>query len=118
MLNRSASLVMSTGILKLLPGKLDIKRHSPIPYIWASLAMLISILKALPGKLDTKRHSPTLLYLFGNHLTEEESASCFACCSRQQFMLAYASCCFILCVCFTVSKMFDVKLSLFSCPLI
>ena len=29
MLNRSASLVMSTSILKALPGKLDIKRHSP-----------------------------------------------------------------------------------------
>ena len=29
MLNRSASLTMSTSILKALPGKLDIKRHSP-----------------------------------------------------------------------------------------
>ena len=29
MLNRSANLVMSTSILKALPGKLDIKRHSP-----------------------------------------------------------------------------------------
>ena len=29
MLNRSASLVMSTSILKALTGKLDIKRHSP-----------------------------------------------------------------------------------------
>ena len=29
MLNRSASLAMSTCILKALPGKLDIKRHSP-----------------------------------------------------------------------------------------
>ena len=28
-LNRSASLVMSTNVLKALPGKLDIKRHSP-----------------------------------------------------------------------------------------
>ena len=28
MLNRSASLTMSTSILKALPGKLDIKRHS------------------------------------------------------------------------------------------
>ena len=28
MLNRSASLVMSTSILKALTGKLDIKRHS------------------------------------------------------------------------------------------
>ena len=29
MLNRSASLAMSTSILKALPGKHDIKRHSP-----------------------------------------------------------------------------------------
>ena len=29
MLNRSASFTMSTSILKALPGKLDIKRHSP-----------------------------------------------------------------------------------------
>ena len=29
MLNRSANLAMSTSILKALPGKLDIKRHSP-----------------------------------------------------------------------------------------
>ena len=29
MLNRSESLAMSTSILKALPGKLDIKRHSP-----------------------------------------------------------------------------------------
>ena len=30
MLNRSARLAMSTSVLKALPGKLDIKRHSPI----------------------------------------------------------------------------------------
>ena len=29
MLNRSASLAMSTCVLKALPGKFDIKRHSP-----------------------------------------------------------------------------------------
>ena len=29
MLNRSANLAMSTSVLKALPGKLDIKRHSP-----------------------------------------------------------------------------------------
>ena len=29
MLNPSASLAMSTSVLKALPGKLDIKRHSP-----------------------------------------------------------------------------------------
>ena len=35
MLNRSASLAMPTSVLKALPGKLDIKRHSPsILYFW------------------------------------------------------------------------------------
>ena len=35
MLNRSASLTMSTSVLKALPGKLDIKRHSPgILYVY------------------------------------------------------------------------------------
>ena len=64
MLNRSASLAMSTSILKAFPGKLDIKRHSPsILYISASLAMSTSVLKALPGKLDIKRHSPSILYI-------------------------------------------------------
>ena len=29
MLNRMASLAMSTSVLEALPGKLDIKRHSP-----------------------------------------------------------------------------------------
>ena len=53
-----ASLAMSTGVLKALPGKLDFKGNSPsILYIWASLAMSSNILKALPGKLDIKRHS-------------------------------------------------------------
>ena len=33
MLNRSASLRMSTSVLEALPGKLDIKRHSPIASI-------------------------------------------------------------------------------------
>ena len=35
MLNRLASLAMSTSVLKALPGKLDIKRHSPsILYVY------------------------------------------------------------------------------------
>ena len=37
MLNRSAILAMTTSVLKALPGKLDIKRHSPsILYIFNS----------------------------------------------------------------------------------
>ena len=52
----------ATSALKALPGKLDIKRHSPsIRYISASHGMSTSVLKALPGKLDIKRHSPSLL---------------------------------------------------------
>ena len=64
MLNRLASLAMSTSILKALPGKLDIKRHSPsILYISASLMMSTRVLEALPGKLNIKkRHSPSILY--------------------------------------------------------
>ena len=31
-LNRSASLTMSTSVLKALPGKLDIKRHSHVVF--------------------------------------------------------------------------------------
>ena len=55
---------MSTSVLEALPGKLDIKRHSPsILYISASLAMSTSVLEALPGKLDIKRHSLSILYI-------------------------------------------------------
>ena len=40
MLNRSASLAMSTNVLKALPGRLDIKRHSPsILYILDTLTL-------------------------------------------------------------------------------
>ena len=66
MLNRSASLTMSTCVLKAMPGKLDIKRHSPsncILYISASLAISTSFLKAWPGKVGIKRHSPSILYV-------------------------------------------------------
>ena len=55
---------MSTRVLEALPGKFDIKRHSPrILYILASLAMSTSVLEALPCKLDIKRHSPSILYI-------------------------------------------------------
>ena len=58
------SLAMTTSVLKALPGKLDIKRHSPsIIYISASLVMSTSVRKAWPGKLDIKRHSPSILYI-------------------------------------------------------
>ena len=42
MLNRSASLAMSTCVLKALPGKLDIKRHSPsILYFYPTLTLML-----------------------------------------------------------------------------
>ena len=41
MLNRSTSLAMSTSVLKALPDKLDIKRHSPsILYLLVHLGIL------------------------------------------------------------------------------
>ena len=59
---------MSTSVLKALPGKPDIKRHSSsILYISTSLAMSTSVLKALPGKPDIKRHSPSILYISQGH---------------------------------------------------
>ena len=36
----------------------------------ASLAMSTSILKALPGKLDIKSHSPSILYVFFRKLKQ------------------------------------------------
>ena len=43
MLNRSASLAMSTRVLKALPGKLDIKRRSPsILYIKMHTIFLVA----------------------------------------------------------------------------
>ena len=43
MLNRSASLAMSIGFLKALPGKLDVKSNSPsILYLSAPLSFNLS----------------------------------------------------------------------------
>ena len=65
MLNRSASLAMSTSFVKALPGALDIKRHSPsILNISASLTVSTSVLKALPGKLDIKK-THLVFYIYG-----------------------------------------------------
>ena len=60
MLNRSASLAMSTCVLKALPGKLDIKRHSPsILYLvghmrskWLKLMSLVHIICKLHFQFD------------------------------------------------------------------
>ena len=56
-------LYISASVLKALHGKHDIKRHSPIfLFISIGLALSTSLLKALPGKLYIKRHSPSILY--------------------------------------------------------
>ena len=48
MLNRSASLVMSTCVLKALPGKLDIKRQSTsILYIFALDSAVVKRINSL-----------------------------------------------------------------------
>ena len=56
MLNRSASLAMSTSDLEALPGKLDIKRHSPsIFYIPLSMH-LVCLTNLLDAKLLDVRY--------------------------------------------------------------
>ena len=55
MLNRSASLTMSTSVLKALPGKLDIKRHSPsILYLCCRISdqVLEECLREIDSELD------------------------------------------------------------------
>ena len=47
----------------------------------ASLAMSTSVLKALPGKLDIKRHSPSILYLRPCRLVRFAKVSTFVCVS-------------------------------------
>ena len=58
----------STSVLEALPGKLDIKSHSPsILYVSASLAMSTRVLEAMPGKLDIKILSPSFLCILTTH---------------------------------------------------
>ena len=52
MLNRSASLAMSTCLLKALPGKLDIKRHSPSVLYITFLLLYRSVPATLVVKSD------------------------------------------------------------------
>ena len=57
MLNRSASLMMSTSVLKALPGKLDIKRHSPsILYVYDQEINVMLIDQRLACATKRKRH--------------------------------------------------------------
>ena len=61
MLNRSASLAMSTRILKALPGKPDIKRHSPsILYESTSSLFLTRIAKLeMPQRIISQNKDQT-----------------------------------------------------------
>ena len=53
MLNRLASLAMSTSVLKALPGKLDIKRHSPsIHYVLVVVFLKFTIWARLRNFLE------------------------------------------------------------------
>ena len=53
MLNRSASLAMSKCVLKALPGKLDIKRHSPsILYVGIHYLRFLSHKMAMQTSLN------------------------------------------------------------------
>ena len=48
----------------------------------ASLAMSTTVLKALPGKLHIKRHSPSILYSYSNecfHLVENNKSEMVHC---------------------------------------
>ena len=52
------------------------------------LAMSTSVLKALPGKLDIKRHSPSILYLYvrsNTALTKAKATSCNGNIQRQLY---------------------------------
>ena len=78
MLNRSASLTMSTSVFRALPGKLDIKRHSPSILYFCFAAHIVCW---------------TFVPSFGNHLTDEERASCFTSC-----ILVFMSASLFVCV--------------------
>ena len=64
MLNRSASLAISTSVLKALPGKLDIKRHS-------HASILLNLLNKLQ-KRDEMLGKPCI-YLFSLNLLNKFS---------------------------------------------
>ena len=52
----------------------------------ASLAMSTSVPKALPGKLDIKRHSPSILYIFYNSGRHNKTTKgCNAGCEQPEY---------------------------------
>ena len=74
MLNRSASLAMSTSVLKALPGKFDIKRHSPcILYIHYLPLLPLGMFMLVPCFVVWFLVSN----LFCNYLAEERMAGSF-----------------------------------------
>ena len=54
MLNPSASLAMSKSVLEALPGKLDIKRHSPSILYIAGVIFLVSVCLSI---CEVSRHN-------------------------------------------------------------
>ena len=68
MLNRSASLAVSTSVLKALPGKLDIKRHSPSTYSLCLVILVVltsTLLRSVQIAVDSRYcRGLTLVFLF------------------------------------------------------
>ena len=80
MLNRPASLAMSTSVLKALPGKLDNKRHSPsILYSFSSLATTLvytAYYDLLTQKCDVAAHLQVWRSFYDNILNTYLCTSC------------------------------------------
>ena len=53
MLNRIASLAMSTSVLKTLPGKFDIKRHSPSIIVFDKIIAMKTVLYMFVEEVET-----------------------------------------------------------------
>ena len=82
MLNRLASLAMSTSLLKTLPGKLDIKRHSPsILFISFQFVLVETVTTSLMDRFTKLRNYKfltvlclcTFFFLLGLTLTTDVS---------------------------------------------
>ena len=83
MLNRSASLAMSTCVLKALPDKLDIKRHSPsILYLADTIAE-----NCMANTVLLTKNEDVLCNFQFKAITEKKTIDFFACqtcCGRGQ----------------------------------
>ena len=56
----------------------------------ASLMMSTSVLKALPGKLDIKRHSPSIFYFSQAHIISVSQLFCFDICKTDFFTVIWS----------------------------